>query len=84
LTKSANPSDVQQLFGERVRARRLSLALAQTDVAERTGIAQTELSRIELGRVNVTMRTMIRLADALACEVPDLLPETLAAWLRSD
>lgn len=45
--------------------RRQALSLTQWDLAEQSGIAQTEISRIERGRKSPTLDTFSRLAGAL-------------------
>ncbi len=46
-------------------AGRRALNLTQAQLAERSGVAQTEISRIERGRKSPTMETYSRLAAAL-------------------
>ncbi|MGH7765560.1 MAG: helix-turn-helix domain-containing protein [Candidatus Dormibacteraceae bacterium] len=48
--------------------RRRDLNLTQENLAERSGVAQTEISRIERGRKSPTMDTFSRLASALRLE----------------
>lgn len=45
--------------------RRRDLNLTQGQLAERCGVSQTEISRIESGLTNPTMATVSRLASAL-------------------
>ena len=49
--------------------RRRELNLTQENLAERSGVAQTEISRIERGRKSPTMDTFSRLASALLLEL---------------
>lgn|SRR5487761_1432495 len=48
--------------------RRSELHLTQQQLAERSGVAQTEISRIERGRKSPTLDTYSRLASALDLE----------------
>ncbi|HUY74525.1 MAG TPA: helix-turn-helix transcriptional regulator [Candidatus Dormibacteraeota bacterium] len=48
--------------------RRRDLKLTQENLAARSGVAQTEISRIERGRKSPTMDTFSRLASALAID----------------
>jgi len=48
---------------------RRELHLTQAQLAERSGVAQTEISRIERGRKSPTMDTYSRLAAALGLRV---------------
>lgn len=44
---------------------RMSQNLTQKELSERTGIAQTEISRLENGNRNPTIRLLQRLADGM-------------------
>lgn len=48
--------------------RREQLGLSQTELAEKTGIDQADISRIERGSGNPTEKTLTRLAEALGAE----------------
>lgn len=48
-----------------LRERRLSLGLTQAGLASKTGIPQSEISRIESGAANPTLNTVTTLSDAL-------------------
>jgi ribosome-binding protein aMBF1 (putative translation factor) len=52
--------------------------LSQSELARRTGIHQTEISRIERGSGNPTERTLLRLADALGADL-QLVDRDIAA-----
>lgn len=43
--------------------------LTQVQLAERSGVPQSEISRIERGSVHPTERTLVRLADALDADL---------------
>lgn len=62
-------SELQVTFGRNVRAARLKAGLTQADAAARSGLRQDDISRIEAGQVNVTIRTMGRLAKAFDGDV---------------
>jgi transcriptional regulator with XRE-family HTH domain len=47
--------------------------LTQAEIADRLGITQQYLSLIETGRKNVTLRTMIALADVLGADLSAML-----------
>ena len=47
--------------------RRRELGLTQAGLAELSGIAQSEISRYESGRVNPTFATLSRMCGALGC-----------------
>jgi ribosome-binding protein aMBF1 (putative translation factor) len=49
--------------------RRLALGMKQEDLAQATGISQSEISRIEQGRANPTFGRLSRLSRALDLQV---------------
>jgi ribosome-binding protein aMBF1 (putative translation factor) len=51
-----------------VMERREILGLTQTELAERTGIDQGDISRIERGSIFANEKTRLRLADPLGAE----------------
>jgi len=55
-------------FGVRLRQARERLGLTQEDVAGRSGVHATEVSRIEAGKRDPKVSTLLRLARAV--EVP--------------
>ncbi len=55
---------------------RRALNLTQAQLAERSGVAQTEISRIERGRKSPTMDTYSRLAAALGLRLRLVRPRT--------
>lgn len=59
----------QYAFANLIIERRKALNLTQGDLAERSGISQPEISRIESGKVNPTIGTLGRLADGLMARV---------------
>ena len=48
---------------------RISQNLTQKELAEKTGIAQTEISRLENGSRNPSVRLLQRLADGMGMEL---------------
>jgi len=50
-------------------ALREKAGLTQVELAERTGISQADISRIERGATSPTAKTLQRLAEALDAEV---------------
>jgi transcriptional regulator with XRE-family HTH domain len=69
------PSDETALtiFGRRVRSLRKEQGHSLRGFAKITGINRSHLSDIELGRVNVTLETLMCLAYALEVDVAELL-----------
>lgn len=66
-------TELQERFGFNFKLFRKRAGLTQVQVAEQAGIVQTEISRIELGKVNVTLGTMQRLARVIDHDVENLL-----------
>jgi transcriptional regulator with XRE-family HTH domain len=63
-------------LGERVRSLRRRRKLSQHELAERAGVGRATIARIEASdekRLNVTLRTMSSIAEALGVETRDLL-----------
>lgn len=56
-------------FGRTLADMRRARGLSQMKMAERTGIAQADISRHEQGHGNPTLSTLERLGAALGCRV---------------
>ncbi len=73
------PSDIsdvkelRRLFGKTVGQPDIEAGLSQADIAERTGIPQPRVSRIQLGEVNDTPETMMLLARVIDRDLVYLL-----------
>lgn len=57
-----------------IRALRMERGLTVQELADRCGIERSNLSRIEAGRTNMTLRTLCTICFALKVEIIDLLP----------
>jgi transcriptional regulator with XRE-family HTH domain len=68
--------EMRLLFGRNCKAARIEAGLSQVDVAERTGIPQPRISMIELGKVNITLETMMILARVVDHNVIHLMSPT--------
>ncbi len=64
---------VPQRFGRNVRAARLARGWTQEELAERTGLAAVQVSRIERGVREVRLTTLTRLLAALERPPAELL-----------
>lgn len=62
-----------QLFGTRLKERRLSLGYTQAQLFEQTGITAAYISFIERGRANPTLDMMVKLAEAVGAEAWDMI-----------
>ena len=54
------------ILAHKVRTAREEAGLLQSELAERTGLNQQHVSQIELGKQNVTLKTLIVLGQLLA------------------
>jgi transcriptional regulator with XRE-family HTH domain len=59
--------------GKRVARLRAGRELTQQEFAERAGLDYKYVQRIEGGKVNVSLATLLRLAKALRVRLPELL-----------
>lgn len=54
---------------EQLRQQRIAKRLSQTALADRADLMRKHYQRIEVGRTSPTVNTLVRLADALGCEI---------------
>lgn len=62
-------------FGHVIYSARKARNLRQSDLAELSGIAQADISRIERGQVAPTTQTLLKLTTALGVEIQFVLAE---------
>ena len=62
-----------QRLGRAIRQARRELKLSQEDFAERADIHRTYVGMIELGKVNVSLENISRVARALGVRVSELV-----------
>ncbi len=60
-------------FGERVRTARLATGLSQEALADVAGVHRTMVGHVERGEATPTIRTVVRLADALGIDPAELV-----------
>ena len=60
-------------LAQSIRERRAALSLTQESVAEVAGLSPRHYQKLEAAELNVTLETLCRVADALRCEIRDLL-----------
>lgn len=61
----------QKKLGKRIKEVREDKELSQLDVASKCSYEKTTISRIENGRTNITLRTLVTLALAMEVELHD-------------
>lgn len=60
-------------FGRKLREARKARALSQEDLAHLAGLDRTYISQCEAGKRNVTLRTLMSLAESLGIEPSELV-----------
>lgn len=66
---------VQQWMGKKIKARRKYLGMTQLEFSEILSLTRTSVSNIETGRQNIGIDRLVEIADALRCDLADLLPK---------
>ena len=69
---NARPADVLAAIGANIRAERVRRNLTQEALASRTGIAVTQLARMERGETDSGITKYLRVADAIGIGPADL------------
>ncbi|TMR91644.1 helix-turn-helix domain-containing protein [Nonomuraea basaltis] len=62
-------AEAEQRLGQLVYDRRVALGLSQAELAERAGMTQPQVSRLETGGGNITVASLRRLAAALNADL---------------
>tara|TARA_B100000678_G_C17851150_1_gene359226 strand:- start:278 stop:502 length:225 start_codon:yes stop_codon:yes gene_type:complete len=62
-----------KVLSNRLKSKRKELKLTQKEVAYSIGMEEQNYRRIENGLTNPTLLTLSKVAEALKCEVPELL-----------
>lgn len=62
----------QKKLGQRIKEVRESKELSQLDVASICDYDKTTISRIENGRTNITLKTLVTLALAMEVDISEL------------
>lgn len=57
-----------QIIQAMIDARRMK-GITQKELSERTGIAQSDISKLENGNANPSLRTLQRLASGMGCKL---------------
>ncbi|MGB7388958.1 MAG: helix-turn-helix transcriptional regulator [Pseudomonas neustonica] len=62
-------------FGDAIRRRRLAANLTQEQVAEKLGLGNEAVSRLERGVASLSVARLFELSELFGCEAADLLTE---------
>lgn len=67
---------MKKVLAKNLRLIRSAAGLSQAGLAERTGLSQTWISRLESGTANPTIETLMILSNVMEISVVDLLRES--------
>lgn len=68
-------SDILLAYGRAIRSLRQDKKISQEALADLCGLHRTYISDIELGKRNVSLENIFKIADALTISVSDLFVE---------
>jgi transcriptional regulator with XRE-family HTH domain len=60
---------------ERLKWRRFAAGLNGPQLAAKAGYTKQHISKLERGEINASAECLARLAEALGCQVTDLMPD---------
>ncbi|HTL08347.1 MAG TPA: helix-turn-helix transcriptional regulator [Chitinophagaceae bacterium] len=63
------------MLGSRIKQLRINQRLSQAVLAEHCGLQKANLSRIESGKTNITMLTLLSIAEGLHVTVAELFQD---------
>ena len=63
----------------KLRLRRIRAGLNRSELAKRVQVSVSHVSGIERGDVGVSPKTLNAIAEALGCDITDLMPDEVAA-----
>lgn len=73
LAEQRTPAQIE--LGNRIRARRKEMGLSQIGLAERTGLHFTFISTVERGERNLSLASLLSIADGIDLDLGVLLAE---------
>ncbi len=59
------------VVGNRIKLLRMAKGVPQTELSEKVGISQTNLSNIEHGRTAATVANLFKISEVLNCKLAD-------------
>ncbi len=62
-------------IGHRIKVLRTTKGIMQTELAEKIGVSQTNMSNIETGRTSATLVNLFKIKDVLNCKMADFFTE---------
>ncbi len=64
-------SNIEHLFGERIKRLRVSCEMSQEELAYRSGLHRNYISDVERGRRNVSLKALEKFANGLGVGIRD-------------
>jgi transcriptional regulator with XRE-family HTH domain len=77
-----DPDRVVRSLGARVAERRRALGMTQEELAERLAVSVKYLQRVEGGKENLTLRSLVTLANGLQLDIAELIQRPRSAPAR--
>lgn len=68
-----NEAKLYILIGDKIRKTRELQGISQQDLAARCNFEKSNLSRIEAGRTNLTLKTLFKISTELQTTIKDLV-----------
>lgn len=68
MSNTARAIDTDEIIQAMIKARR-ALGITQKELSDRTGIAQGDISKLETGNANPSLRTLMRLAEGMGMQL---------------
>ena len=65
--------EFQHKLGKRIKALREMKGISQQELASMCDFEKSNMSRLEAGRTNPTVVTLLKISDALSVDLPDLV-----------
>ena len=69
-----NPDDAIKTIASKIKQQRLAQQMTVQELAYRCEMERSNMSRIESGKVNVTVKTMCAICNALNIKLKDIIP----------
>lgn len=81
---TSDPLAAQRALGRRIKTWRVRRQMSQATLAELTGVTQSTLSNYENGKRDLTVSTLLRLAEQLDIDLEDLAGKPARPRKRAD
>lgn len=68
-------TQAQKKLGDAIRKRRVALGFSQEKFADEVGMHRTYYGNVELGKNNVTLKSLLKISEGLKRKLGDLLTD---------